>query len=63
MESASSRLLLAPAIFERCDVVVYEKEGTFFLMYLACQAVKRTLRKRKTKPNTFHGLVTRWTLG
>ena len=30
-----------------------------FLIYLACQAAGRKLRKKKTKPNTFHGLMTR----
>ena len=29
----------------------------FFLIYLACQTVRRTLRKKKPKLNTFHGLM------
>ena len=31
-----------------------------FLIYLPCQALRIILRKKKTKPNTFHGLMTRW---
>ena len=31
-----------------------------FLIYPACQALRIILRKKKTKPNTFHGLMTRW---
>ena len=30
-----------------------------FLIYLPCQALRIILRKKK-KPNTFHGLMTRW---
>ena len=51
---------LTPAIFERCDVDVYAREVLIFLIYLPCPAVKRTLQKKKAKPNTFHGLMTRW---
>ena len=54
------RLLLTPAIFERCDVVVYAKEVIIFFNLPSMSSLKNNTAEEKTKPNTFHGLMTRW---
>ena len=51
---------LLPSYLNVVTLLFTRKRLLSFLIYPACQALRIILRKKKTKPNTFHGLMTRW---
>ena len=53
MKSASSKLLLTPAIFERCDVVVYAKEVNIFFNLTSMSSRKKNAAEEKNKTEYF----------
>ena len=50
---ALSRLLLTPAIFERCDVVVYAKEVIIFFNLPSMSSLKNNTAEEKNKTEYF----------
>ena len=53
MKSASSKLLLTPAIFEGCDVVVYTKEVVIFFNLPSMSNRKKNAAEEKTETEYF----------